>query len=456
MLTWLAPVVLGVSAAIGSNGAVAGVGRASSQDSPGTSPEAAQAVPAEDEPEEPAPAAATSAESQPASRWRPFDLDAPTATGDWGGVRNRLEEAGIRFNLFYNQQFQSVVRGGLDTNGHGRGSGSIDAFLSFDLSRHSPEWTAELLLHGQRNWGRGVNPRTGALSEVNDDADGRLELHVAQLWYRHRFWDGRVSLMLGFLDYQTIVDRNAYANSEDKQFWNQSLDNNPFLPLAIGLGAALTVRPCEWYTLIVGAADAQSVISKPGFSTAFHDEDLFRAYFENDFHVTIDSPRGPLAGDYRVGLMYDPIQRSIFPRHREKPRSGGNNAILYANFDQQVYRESADDDQGLGLFARFGYRNPERYRTSHFWSAGLSYTGLVPTRDQDVLGLGFAVQRASHVYRHRADDKADNEVVYELYYAVRVSDWCWITPDVQYVANPGAAGDVQHALAAGVRLRLSF
>ncbi len=385
-----------------------------------------------------------------------FDLGAATATGDWGGVRTDLEEAGIKFNLYYNQQFQTVGHGGLNTNGHGKGSGSLDAFLSFDLSRVSPGWTAELFIHGQRNWGDGVNDRTGALTEVNDDADGDIELHVAQLWYRHHFWDGRVSLTLGFLDFQTIADRNAYANSEDKQFWNQALDNNPFVPLAIGLGAAVTVRPCEWYTLIIGAADAQSVLYKPGFSTAFHDEDLFRAYVENDFHVKIPSQRGPLAGNYRLGLAYDPLQRSVFPRRRQKTETEGNNAILYVNFDQQVYRESSEDDQGLGIFGRFGYRNPERNRTSHFWSGGLSYTGLIPSRDRDVLGVAFAMQRASHIYRYRVDDTADNEVVYELYYAIRVSEWCWITPDVQYIVNPGAAGDVDDALVTGVRLRLSF
>jgi porin len=308
----------------------------------------------------------------------------------------------------------------------------------------------------QSNWGDGINDRVGSLADVNDDADGDLGLHVAQLWYRHRLLDRRLALAVGFLDFQTIVDRNAFANSEDKQFWNQALDNNPLIPLGIGLGAWLEIQPTNWWTVNLGAVDAQSVLYKPGFSTAFHDEDWFLAYAESTLKTQITSDHGPLAGNYRTGVVYDPRPRDEFREGDRPVQTEGDNHGWYISADQKVFRENDKDDQGLGVFGRFGYRTPETYKINRFWSAGLSYTGLIPTRDADVLGFGFALQRPSGVYRSRVDSELDNETAYELYYAIQLNQWLVVTPDVQYVENPGGADDVKPAVVAGVRVRASF
>jgi len=388
-----------------------------------------------------------------ASQQRPWKFS--WEKGLEGGWRQSLEDRGIRFNLFFNDQYQAVAKGGLDTNG-GRNSASMDAFLMLDLGRLGWIDNADALLHLQSNWGAGVNNRVGSLADVNDDADGDLGLHVAQLWYRHRFLESRVSLTTGFLDFQTIVDRNAFANSEDKQFWNQALDNNPLVPLGIGLGAWAEIQPTSWWTINLGAIDAQSELYETGFSTAFHEEAWFLAYAETTFKPNLPSKRGPLAGNYRIGLVYDPRQRNGFPLPRRDPESRGDDYGEYVSVDQKLFRENEKDDQGLGVFGRFGYRTPETNRIGRFWSAGFSYTGLIPKRDADVLGFGFALQRPSGLYRSRVDSEFDNEAVYELYYAIQLNKWLVITPDVQYVENPGGSNDGKPAVVAGVRVRASF
>ncbi len=410
----------------------------------------------------PSPAAVSESKSAtieaPAGRSpdRPLSLHSRTLTGDWEGRRVALERRGVTVNVYLNNQFHSVVKGGLDTNGSGRNSASMDAFVTADLGKLGLLDDADVLLHLQSNWGAGVNSRMGALYDVNDDADGDLGLHVAQLWYRQWFWQRKLSLTLGFLDFQTIIDRNAFANSEDKQFWNQSLDNNPLVPLNIGLGASATFAPVKWWSLIVGVGDAQSVLYKPGFSTAFHDESWFVAYVENGFHVAIPTPRGPCAGNYRVGVVYDPRVRNVFPRSERDARRDGHDYGAYVSGDQMIFREGSKDEQGLGVFGRFGFRDAETNRVARFWSAGLMYRGLVPGRDEDVLGFGFSLARGGEEYRARVNRAFDNESVYELFYAVQVAPWLVVTPDVQYVDNPGAAGATGHAVAAGVRVRVTF
>jgi porin len=386
----------------------------------------------------------------------PFWLGSATFTGDWGGARTTLAGRGIRIDAFLNDQYQGVWKGGADTNGSGRNSASLDVLITFDLDALEVMADAEALLHLQSNWGSGINPRTGALFEVNDDADGDLGLHVAQLWYRQHFLQRKASLTIGFLDYQTIIDRNAYADSEDKQFMHQTLDNNPLVPLNIGLGAAVTLRPTTWYTMVLGVGDAQSVLYKPGFSTAFHDEDWWFAFMEHAAQVRVDSPRGEMPGNYRIGLIYDPRPRLDFTQGEHEPALRGHDYGLYVSVHQMVYRETAEDEQGLGVFGRFGYRTSETNRLPRFWSGGLQYAGLIPDRDHDVLGFGFSQVEGSSDYRRGVDPDFDRETVYELYYAIQVAKWLVVTPDFQYIDNPGASGEFGHAVVGGVRLRLSL
>lgn len=386
-------------------------------------------------------------------RVTPVPPDGRAAEG-LSGFRDALEKRGVAFHLFVNDHYQTVTGDGTDANGSGRNSASMDAFATFDLDKLGVIDEADALLHVQSNWGAGINGRTGSRLEVNDDADGDLGLHVAQLWYRQHFWDRRIALTVGFLDYQTIVDRNAFANSEDKQFMNQALDNNPLVPLNIGLGASLAYRPAEWYALTVGVGDAQSFLYKPGFSTAFHDENRWFVYAEQTVHVTMPSRRGPCEGNYRVGMIYDPRPRANVTRNDDAAE--GDDYGVFVSLDQVMYRESSADDQGLGVFARLGYRTPETNAFARFASAGLSYQGLLPGRDDDVVGLGMAMLRASHDYRRRVRPTADEEFVYEMYYAVQVNRHLVVTMDVQYLDNPGADGAVESGVVGGVRARFSF
>lgn len=387
---------------------------------------------------------------------RALSLHAEDWPASWTASRRELANAGLSVSLFVNNQYGGVVKGGLDTNGSGRNSLSYDIFLTLDLERLGVLPEAELLTHLQANHGHGVNLRTGALMQVNDDADGHDAFHVAQLWFRRHLFERKVALQVGFLDFQTTFDRNAFANSEDKQFMNQALDNNPLLPLAIGLGATLTVRPTPWWTVIVGAADAESQLYKPGFSTALHDGARFVGFLESGFSYGFASSRGRLPGNLRVGMFYDPRPRDRFVTQREDPRRRSGQPGCYVSVDQMIFRERPEDEQGLGVFGRFGYRDPETFTTSRFWSCGLVYRGLLPGRDRDECGLGFATLRSSHLYRARVNDRWASESIYELFYAIEVSPRLTITPDLQYIDNPGAGGETGHAIVAGIRARLSL
>jgi porin len=416
---------------------------------PTTQPASAPAVPAACHPLDP-----------------PLGLKSKTATGDWFGLRPALRDAGIETQFYYQDQFMSVLGGGKSTGG-GKNSATIDWFVILDFQKMKLIKDADALIQTRAGWGYSVNPYTGATKgfDVNDDADGITDYYIDQLWYRQHFFDRKLALQVGYLDFQTIVDRNAYANSEDKQFMNTALDNSPFVPTAAitTLGAALYIQPLSWYTLILGAGNAQgpqhgapNPSYKPDFDTTFHDQAWFVGYIEHDLSFKIPGPRGPLPGNYRFGMFYDPRSKPKYLYSFQPPEHDGQEWAFYTSCDQMVFRENDKDDQGLGVFFRYGHRRPDINRFSDFWSAGVSYTGLIPDRDKDVLGLGFAEQISSDMYHDRVNRDTGPEAVYELYYAIQLTPWLVLSPDFQYLNDPGANHSIPHAIVGGVRLRMSF
>ena len=389
----------------------------------------------------------------------PLALECPYATGDWLGLRPMAEDAGIVTQFFYNDTYQWIAKGGLENTG--RNGATIDWFVSFDFDKMGLIPGGVLLVHARRQWGEGVNPHTGSLWQTADDLDGDRSLHIDQLYYEHSIIKDKLLLRTGFLDFQTIVDRNGFSNMEDVQFMNQQFDNNPLLPLNIGLGAELLVRPVSWFSLTAVAGDAESVLFKPGFSTAMHGPARFVWLLEPAIHLTLPNPAGTakLPGNYRFGMVSDPRPRPVFVPPQTRPElrySRGDDQGFYISFDQMLTRENGQDMQGLGLFFRYGFRHGDINLVQNFWSTGVSYTGLLPRRDRDVLGLAVGQSIPSRQFNDKVNRWAEAETVGELYYSLSVTRWLVVTADVQYISSPGIGSSLDDTVVLGLRTRISF
>jgi porin len=400
------------------------------------------------------PASGDGAAGGPAARLIRHLGESPRLLGDPGGARSRLEQLGIGFQLFFNDYLGGKVRGGRNPDDAIANSASYDFFTLVDMESLGVVEGLAMLLHVKGNHGRNVNPDVGALSDPIDDADGDWPIYVAEAWAEQSLLQERFRIRLGYLDQQTVFDRNAFANSEDKQFMSTFLDNNPIVPLKIGLGATLLLDPVEWLELAIGTADADNVPRRLGFDTAFDGVDSLMGYLEIGFKV-----RGRLPGTYRLGAVWDATQRPVFgsldPATGHPSLERGHPAA-YLSFDQLVFREGPQDTQGLGLFARYGAADGDVNRIAQFWSLGLQYLGALPGRDADVLGIGMYQALGSSRYRREVDPSFDRETGVELYYRIALLPWFALTPDVQYIAAPGGARPSRDAVVLVLRARLTF
>jgi porin len=371
--------------------------------------------------------------------------------GDWGGLRSRLEERGFRLSLFYNHYYARKGTGGLDLRRSSRSSGSVDLFGQFDLSRISVIPGGEVLVHVKSLWSESINPWVGALGDPIDDGDGNHPLSLYQLYYQRSTQGRTFQIRAGYFDQQTVLDRNAFANSEDRQFMNAYLDNNnAIIPLAVGAGAALFINPTDWLSFVVTTSDAEARPFRFSLDTAFDGDADYFAYFQTDLRLRFPSANGALDGSYRFGVFLDPRDRTVFGTDRIDTANPG----FYLSVDQMVYRERGGG--GLGLFSRYGWRPGEVNRVEHFVSAGAQYEGPLPRRPQDVLGFGHYSVLGSNQYRQWIDPDFDRETGYELYYSAQLFPAVTLSPAVQYIRQPGGLRSHGDAFVFALRTRFVF
>lgn len=361
------------------------------------------------------------------------------------GAREVLKARGLDVSLFYNAFSGVRVTGGRGGE-HFSQSGSADLFLTLDVGKLGLRGAGTVLMLAKALHGRNINPAVGAVLDPVDDADGS-DTYIDQLWYEHSFLSDRVHWRVGYLDQQTAVDRNAYANQEDSQFAATALDNqSPIVPVGVGLGTTLFLEPCRRFALVYTMSDAQGRTGRAGWDTAF----------DSQFHVleaNLKPGTDRLPGNYRVGVVYDPRDRVHFGSETETVH---HDFGAYVSFDQKVFAEDADPRQGAGLFLRYGWRDDSVNRTSHFWSFGAEYDGPVTGRDLDVAGLGFWGVHESGLLSKTEDPGIDAEYGLEGYYRVQVTPWLQVTPDVQYLRNPSAQPSAHDAVVALLRGRITF
>jgi porin len=377
--------------------------------------------------------------AQPEKKW----WQHPTMTGDWGGNRTFWRDHGVELSFFYNSFVGIRATGGKDPGSTTKHSGSVDFFLRTDFERMGLIPGGEIFMQVKNNHGKNINLSVGAISDPVDDADFTQPIYIDQLWYQQTFWGRKMQLRAGYLDLQTIIDRNAFANSEDVMFMNTLLDNNnAIIPLKIGFGAVLFFRPTNWLSFTVGASDRDNNILHAGWETAFDGLDSLMPYFETGFKPRISSSRGPLAGNYRIGVFNDPRSKTVWGTDRpwEDPVVSGNDVGVYVSFDQMLFAEKPNSSEGLGAFFRWGHRDETVNKLSDMWSAGLQYMGPFKARNRDRLGLGFYSVYGSQLYTEVEDTEFDKETGYEVYYSFQLTPWLTFTPDIQYIATPG--GDV--------------
>ena len=393
--------------------------------------------------------------------------------GDLGGLRTRLEDAGITLGL----QEQSEVLGNA-TGGVRQGAiyeGATLMSLALDSQKLANYPGGSINISAYQIHGRGLSANNLGNLHVASGFEGTRATRLFELWYEQKLAGEKISVRIG----QMSADQEFLTSQYGALFINASFgwptlpavnlpSGGPAYPLATP-GVRLKLIPADTITLLAGVFNGDPAGRGPGdpqrrnaSGTTFRLNGGVFAIAE--VQVLVNADAGP-PGVYKVGgwynsnsaadqrFGYDGLALSD-PDGIGIPRGRRNNWSVYAVADQLLILEPGTKDQGLGAFARIMGSPGDRNLVNVFINGGVTYKGPLPGRSDDTMGLGVSYARISDTASLADSDVAAftgsrypirrQETVLELTYQAALAPWWSVQPTAQYVFSP--AGGVPDPL----------
>jgi porin len=386
--------------------------------------------------------------------------------GDLFGVRPALARWGVQVAASFVADWSYNARGGLRTRGEAFRH-LFDASLTLDTE---PQFG----LKGGKAFAdvQTFNGRNGSELLVGDyqgfsniDAPGFTALY--ELWYEQTLLDGKLRVKVGKID---ATNEFAFVEHGGKFLASPA----GFSPTIVGFptypdpatGAVVFVSPVESFYVGAGVFDGATQAGRPtgtrGPATLFGDPaDLFL--------IAEAGAKWSLAGG-RAGRLGVGVARHTgtfdVPGGGGRTRDGATSAYLV--LDQTLAKEEpgqardgqagegrAADGRGVGAYLQVAATEREASAADLHVGAGVVWTGPIPTRDADAVGLMASCVHFGSPARSSGAVADDYELAVELFYKVRVAPGVSVKPDVQYIVNPGGTGRPD-ALVGTLRLELAF
>ncbi len=371
-------------------------------------------------------------------------------TGNWGGLRGKLNELGITPIARY---YTTVL--GNPVGGKKKGvqyAGLLNAYLKFDLEKLLSIKRTKFIISGSWASGRSLsNKDIGNIFTASQVFSGRT-VRLYQLFIESELVENKMKVAIGRMG---VADE--FSTSEIfYNYVNTSIDGYP-ISLSINDGgyfvdpqASWAVRvhvtPIEEFYIKAGVYNSNPSVgqsSNNGLDFSFRKGVILISEI-GYLHNQNKSSEG-LPGRYTFGAFYDTKKFDELSNESEKEKG---NYGLYWIVEQMIYRETTQDDQGLTPWAAVTLSPDENINTFPFFiSGGFVYGGLFPNRNDDNTAFGFA-------YGSLSDDldNKDYELMLELTHTFQATPWLQIQPDMQWIVHPGGSSDIPNALVLGMQM----
>jgi porin len=398
--------------------------------------------------------------------------------GDWGGVRTRVYERGVDFQLNYFAEPSYNAQGGDSRLVRYADQFTAGATLDLDKLFSWPHAILRITLTYRDGDNLSTDANLHTLMQVQEVYGRGNILRLTELSYEQVLFDGVVDVKLGRLG----VGGSFFNWS--CQFMNLSFCGE--LPGNI---------VSTWYNWPVSQWGARLRLSlSEDVKVEAGIYQINPRNLENANGTTLDfaggvgslipveldwSPRlgsAQLPGTYRFGAWYDTSdQPDVLLAANGQPqvlnptlppliRNGESGVYLHAQ--QQVTGADANA-RGLSVFFNWVEADHNTATLSELLSLGLFYAGPFSSRPQDI--LGFAVGR-TRVNPRVADGQRllnstgvsppvvvqNAEYPLELFYNVNLTRWLSLSPAIQYIARPGGTDVYTNVVIVGANLAVTF
>lgn len=361
----------------------------------------------------------------------------PGLSGDWGGARAELEEAGIEIFATYTTGFWSNLRGGLEKGT--RYEGFAQWGLGLDLER-LVEWPGARFVADWHSY-HGGQPSDDLIGQFANNALSGNEsddsIRFYHLYLEQELWEGAVRVKVGQLDIDDDFPDSEYVDAFLGAAYGSFTTGRhelgaPFYPVAAP-GVFLELKPTESFTVKLGAYTAdpgEDEKSNWGFDWGFDEGASLVAELS-----TQRSPLG-LEGTYSFGVFG--TTRKLVDFEEAGTDAGGY--ALFAQIDLVLLTDDGGDTR-LGAFARAGLApQTDRAVVHGYVNAALVWYEPIPGREEDLVGIGLGYTDFGSDYlssqRASGSDVTGHEITLELTYRAQLTGWLSLQPDLQVFLDP--------------------
>jgi len=419
-------------------------------------------------------------------------LNQPRLAGEFLGYRPKAETNGVDLSLQSVSDMLGNTKGGASQGG--TYSGLLNLGLAVDLQK-AVGWDGASF---KNTWlwlyGNDLSKNFIGNALTVSTIAGNPAFRCYELWFQQNLFHDVVSLRGGLIPFDTEFMTSDTANLFlNTAFGPMALitlnlpNGGPQYPMATP-GVRLALQPTSWLTLrsaFMQANPFEQQSNLHNFDWNFGPSGGLLNINEAAATWNHDPGAKGLPGTAKVGCWF---QTGQGPSEEETFSYGSPTAVAYSSgfygiIDQKIYTppakatdaragkspissgknpQSANDssDKGLSAFVQVGFDPQQVSVSSFYFSHGLVYTGLIPTRDADKLGISFGyAQLSSYAQNKVTEDEipgASFEAVAELTYSIRVAPAIAIQPDLQYILHPSGSQQYGNALVVGARAVVDF
>jgi porin len=382
----------------------------------------------------------------------------PTIDGNWGGYRHTLADRGLVF----------AGTNVIDLQGNLSG-GERKAFACADASLLAADADLEkladldgLLFHVEFVSNVGQDLSTKSLGNILQVATAFAQpgYYLGQIYVQQKVFNDVFTLQAGRMttanNFTSLPVFNDYISFADNPI-PISLTNNTIyftsLP-SVEWATVGTVAPSDSIAVAVGVYNTnlpsgQPFASRNGIDFSFKGSGGPMEVAQFTYNLNRARDDTGLPGTYYIGGFYSGADYQVLSDGETRRGDYG----FYLEAQQMIYRYGGSgSDIGLTPCFAITYNPPQNIdRLPLFILAGAVYHGLIPGRGDDNTALAFYYGKLS-----TALPGLPGEKVLELDYTWWATPWLGITPDLQYVLNPGGSGSSRNAVVLGTQFQVLF
>jgi porin len=382
--------------------------------------------------------------------------------GEWGGMRTRLLQRGVRFDLQYISDSLWILKSEQKERfaSWNRFRGTVDIDLGA-LAEH-PGW----YFHATALWQGGGN--LGTYLGLLTSPSGMSSMDTCRLdswWLEKRWLHERLTARVGQFAGQDFYGAQHDATSfifepMGYALGNLSTDFESFDPPSTP-AMELRVVPIHHFYVksMVEAEDRTPFAHNPsGFVPQFRGVPVSiseigftpgkRATSVRAFD-NVETRKG-YSGLYQFGASYNPGKFTT--PASTKPRSG--NYLLYWMASQALWRVDPKDGKGVDATFAYDWSPPDVNRNNTLLTAGLRFNEPLPAGFHNTMSLGYVQNRLSPQFLPPGTPAWKPEHGIEFNTLLNPLPMLLVQPVIQYYANAG--GRTQHDVVFGFRTKIEF